>query len=150
MGVNSVSKIFPETKRENYIDREILGKIVFSDKEKLKLLESIIHPLVRNAEKQFLVKYKDDLAVVLEIPLLFEKGSVTKCDFILVTHAPDELRQKRAMARSGMTNEKYQFINKLQISVDEKIKRADFVIYTDKTENEIMTQIINFKNKHLL
>ena len=132
--VEPIAKLFPEAVRDGAVDRAALGAIVLSDADKLKRLEAVVHPLVREAQTQFL---QDSAAagaalVVLDIPLLFETGGDAKVDKTLVVTAPAEVQRARVLARPGMTEEKFNAIRAKQMPEDEKRARADFIIETDK------------------
>jgi len=129
-GVKRVAEIFPVVHANNAIDRKKLGDIVFKDKKKLQLLEKILHPLVRKAEKRFLQKaqgQKKKIAV-LDIPLLFEKGFAKVCDYTIVVVAPHFVQKHRVMRRRHMNHEKFTQIIASQMPQAKKMRLADFVI----------------------
>ncbi|MDX2027092.1 MAG: dephospho-CoA kinase [Alphaproteobacteria bacterium] len=133
-GVKPVAKLFPETLRRGAIDRKQLGRIVFSQPQKLKKLERILHPLVQGIERDFLRKARQGKvrAVILEIPLLFETGAEKRCDAVLCVNAPPQVQKARVMARPGMTEARFKAILKRQMSYGQKCKKADYVIPTGK------------------
>ena len=115
------------------IDRKKLGGHVFAMPADRKILESILHPLVRQHRDQFL---QDQRAlgcqiVVLDVPLLFETGGDTSCDYVIVVYAAEDTIRQRALSRPGMTEEKLAGILATQMPASEKCKRADFVLNTD-------------------
>ena len=115
------------------IDRKKLGSHVFATPADRKILESILHPLVRQHRDQFL---QDQRAlgrqiVVLDVPLLFETGGDTSCDYVIVVYAAEDTIRQRALSRSGMTEEKLAGILATQMPASEKCQRADFVLNTD-------------------
>jgi len=114
------------------IDRQALGRIVFKDKEALKRLEAIVHPLVRQDERAFLARARRARAklVVLDIPLLFEARGGARCDACAVVSAPRFVQRPRVLGRDGMTAEKLDGILRQQLGDAEKRRRADFVIPT--------------------
>ncbi len=130
--VKKVAKIFPEAVRDDAIDRRILGKLVFGDREKLKALENILHPLVHKAEQNFLRAARREKCpmAVLEIPLLFETGAEKRCDVTLCVTAPKAVQRARVLHRKGMTAEKYKAIVAHQMPDAEKRRRADYVVPT--------------------
>jgi len=138
-----VEKEFPESYNEGAIDRKILGAIVFNDSKKRTLLESIIHPLVEQVRNNFLEKAKKDKVkvVVLEIPLLFETEAEKKCDVVVVTTVDSYTQRMRAMQREGMTEQKFDAVNKLQMDSDKKAKRANFVIDTGVSEFAVFREV---------
>ena len=114
------------------IDRKILGKIVFADCEKRKILEKILHPRVWELEEKFVAKQQclGAKLVVLDIPLLFETGAEKRMDYTVAVTAPKFIQRRRVLARAGMTPEKFEQIAKSQMPDLEKCKRADFVVPT--------------------
>ena len=129
------SEICPEAVTETGIDRQILGEKVFSDPSKLAKLESLLHPLVREAQTEFLIKAKNNLgkSTVFEVPLLFENKREQFYDFVIVTTVPKAIQKERALARKNMTEEKLNAIIAKQMPDAVKIKKADFVVNTGKT-----------------
>ena len=69
--------------------------------------------------------------MVLDVPLLFETGGDTLCDYVVVVHAGEDTIWRRALARPGMTENKLAGILKTQMPDSEKCQPADFVLDTD-------------------
>ncbi len=128
--VAAIERAFPNTTGAGGVDREALGTRVFGDAEALERLEAIVHPAVRAARAEFLRRHADRPLVVLDIPLLFEKGGVEEVDAVLVVSAPPEIQQARVLARPGMTAERFAQVQALQTPDAEKRTRADYVIDT--------------------
>jgi dephospho-CoA kinase len=141
--VKPVRDVFPEVYCEGEIDRAALGKIVFKDADKRQVLEKIIHPLVDKRRKDFLKKAKADKikVVVLEIPLLFETERESLCDYVVVTTVDAYTQEKRALERDGMTREKFNAVNKLQMESKQKVKKADFVLDTGLSEFAVFREV---------
>lgn len=115
------------------IDRKKLGNHVFEHPQDLKILESILHPMVRQHRDQFLTDHRrlGSKIVVLDVPLLFETGGDVLCDYVVVVHAGEDTIRRRALARPGMTENILAGILKTQMPASEKCQRADFVLDTD-------------------
>jgi dephospho-CoA kinase len=130
-----VEALFPAVSRNGKIDRAELARRVLGDPDKLKALESAVHPLVRARIARFLKEAESTSAAlaVVDIPLLFESGFDYGLDRVAVTAAEPATFRKRALARPGMTVEKLDAILARQMPQDEKLKRADYVIYTEKS-----------------
>jgi len=128
--VDKIGEIFPGCVRCGTLDRECLAQIVLSDRDKLALLESLVHPAVLEARKVFSAAHPDVAALVFEIPLLFETGGETEFDKVVVVSAPKDVQRTRVLARTGMTAAKLDAILARQTPDDEKRRRADFVIDT--------------------
>lgn len=121
-----IKQIFGTNKREE------LAMTVFSDKNKLKKLEDIIHPLIRQEIISFFDKNCHEKIVFASVPLLFEAGFEDLFDKIIFVFAPDEVRLKRLIERNSYTRDYAMLRINSQQSQEEKIKRADFVINNDK------------------
>ena len=115
------------------IDRKKLGNHVFEHPQDRKILESILHPMVRQHRDQFLADHRrsGSKIVVLDVPLLFETGGDALCDYVVVVHSDEDTIWRRALARPGMTKNKLAGILKTQMPASEKCQRADFVLDTD-------------------
>lgn len=136
------------------IDRKKLGEIVFSDPEKRKILEGILHPIIREeSENRYreIERQNPCTKVIFEIPLLFEAAQEVRFDVIIVVYAPREVQIKRLMERDGFT---YEYAMKRlvsQIDIEEKVKKAHYVIdnskdleYTKKQVLEIASILKSF------
>ncbi|MGB7405215.1 MAG: dephospho-CoA kinase [Pacificimonas sp.] len=130
----AIEDAFPGTTGPDGLDRAALGKAVFSDRAALKRLERIMHPLVGEVQARFLrtARYQRQPYVILDIPLLFEKGGWRRVDASVVVSAPAHIQAARVMARSGMTTEKLAAIRATQMPDAEKRARADFIVETGR------------------
>lgn len=128
--VAPVEAAFPGVARDGVIDRAALGARVLGDAEAMKRLEAIVHPLVRNAEREFLAAARNKGAhlVVLDIPLLYETGGEKRCDGVAVVSAPAAVQRERVLARPGMDEARFAAILARQLPDVEKRARAHFVI----------------------
>jgi dephospho-CoA kinase len=91
--------------RAQVFDRQALGARVFGNKDALRKLEAIVHPLVGQRQRAFLKRAarRGEKLVVLDIPLLFEGAGERRVDATLVVSAPAFLQRRRVMARPGMS-----------------------------------------------
>jgi dephospho-CoA kinase len=126
----SIEAMFPGTTGPAGVDRQALGRIVLHDKAALARLERLIHPQVAQMQRRFIRRHRAHRLVVLDIPLLFEKGGWRRVDHIAVASAPAWKQRARVLARPGMTAARLAVIRGLQIPDAEKRARADFVIET--------------------
>lgn len=129
-----VGTAFPQAIVDGIVDRNRLSAAVLGDPVALKRLEAIVHPLVREAEMEFLARHRaaGTPLVVLDIPLLFEVGAEGRVDRIVVVSAPADVQRARVLARPGMTVEKFEAILAKQMPDAEKRARADFVVDTGR------------------
>jgi dephospho-CoA kinase len=109
------------------IDRKKLAEIVFNHPEKLKELNKIIHPLVKNHFDYWVKKQKSPF-VIKEAAILFESGSYKYCDQIITVIASEETRIKRVMARDNSTKEAVLDRIKNQWTDSQRTSKSDYVI----------------------
>ena len=157
LAVKLIGTEFPESKVKKsgfeYIDRNILGRMIFDNVDLLRRLESIIHPLVHDSRKQFLAIAKQQRCslVILDIPLLFETAGDLACDATVVASAPEFVQKARVLRRKNMTEEKFKSILKHQMSDLEKCRRADFVVKTGQSyrfSHKIVGDIVRELSAH--
>ena len=127
---------------DNAVDKKALGKIVFESKDKLTLLNSIVHPLVISACEE-----KAIIPSVLDAPQLFEANAQNKCYKIVSVIAPYELRLERIMSRDGITKDDAEKRMKSQFSEQYFIDNSDYVINNDGQDitiqiNNILEEIL--------
>ena len=125
-----VSVAFPNVIINGEIDRKALGRIVFQDIKKRRLLESIMHPLVRQSSDAFvaLCRKRREKLCILDIPLLFETGRDQDMHQIICTTAPAWIQKRRVLSRAGMTEEKFKQIKNAQIPDLYKRLQSDYII----------------------
>lgn len=128
--VRQIEAQFPGTTGQSGVDRTALAEAVLGESEKLQRLEALIHPAVAREREAFLARHAAAPLVVLDIPLLFEKGGWDKVDKVAVVSAPADVQRARVLARPGMSEAKFERILALQMPDEEKRARADFVIPT--------------------
>ena len=126
----AIEAAFPGTIAGGKVDRLKLAERVLGDKAALRQLESIVHPLVREAEARFLAEAERNGApvAVLDIPLLFETGGQERVDAVVTVSAPAEVQRERLLQRAGMTEEKLEALIANQLADAEKRRHADFVV----------------------
>jgi dephospho-CoA kinase len=128
-----IEKAFPGTVIDGAVDRARLGAAVLDKPERMKQLEAIVHPLVREEEESFLKRVAALSPVaVLDIPLLFETGGEARCDAVLVVTAPAAVQRDRVLARPGMTEAKFHAILARQMRDEDKRARAHFLVDTSR------------------
>jgi dephospho-CoA kinase len=152
--IDKVKKNFPESFVDQKIERKILGKIVFANQQKLKILEKILHTQVRKNFAEFLKncrKKKTEL-VVLNIPLLLENKAY-KCDKVIAIVTSKAIQKKRFLARAKKNNpkifaaekenlsERFEQIYAKQISNAERKKQADFFLNNSSSKALTTKQI---------
>lgn len=122
-------------------DRNILAKTVFSDKTKLKKLEEIIHPLVRQDIQDFFAVNNSEKAVFASVPLLFEAGFEDLFDKIIFVSAPYNVRLERLIKRNGYNFDYAKLRLDSQSDEKSKIPRCDCTIVNDSTFEELERRV---------
>ena len=137
--VEEIEAAFTGVTREGQVDRKLLAEQVSGHPERLRRLESVVHPMVVNAEIDFLREQERNGArmAVLEIPLLFETGAEKRVDVTIVVSAPSRVQRERVLTRPGMTVEKLEHLLARQLSDKERRARADFVIISGTSLKEM-------------
>jgi dephospho-CoA kinase len=134
--VAQIEEHFPGTTGPDGVNRTALAEAVLGESDKLQRLEALIHPAVARERETFLAEHRNAPLVVLDIPLLFEKGGWDRVDRIAVVSAPADVQRQRVLARPGMNAAKFERILSLQLPDAEKRARADFVIPTGGSFDE--------------
>jgi dephospho-CoA kinase len=125
------------------IDRQKLAAIVFSQPEELKIFNAIVHPrMYKIAEKQIEEFRRQGVKViVLDAPILFETNWTPLVDEVWVVVADEPHVIGRATARSGLNAEQIKSRIRAQMSNEDRIKRADAVIYNNGTAEELREKV---------
>lgn len=130
-------------KEDGTINRKALGDIVFSDEEKLALLNNITHPkIIRRIEEMIQAEGNNNKIIIIDAALLIELGMQNMVDEVWVVHVDEKTQIERLLKREGITKE--QALDRIysQISNEEKIKYADKVIDNNGTFEEAKQQVI--------
>jgi dephospho-CoA kinase len=138
-----IEAVFPGTTANGKVDRNKLAARVVAQPGDFKKLETLVHPLVRQAEQRFLAEaeQRGAPAAVLDIPLLYETGAEKRCDAVVVVSAPPDLQRQRAFDRPGMTEQRFAAIIAKQMPDAEKRRRADFVVDSSKGLDAARAQV---------
>lgn len=139
--VAAIAARFPGTVGDKGVDRAKLGAVVLANRAELAALEAIMHPLVMRAQLRFLRRHCSQPLVVLDIPLLFEKGGWRRVGAIAVVSAPGWVQRRRVLARPGMTEAKLRAIRRLQTPDRVKRARADFLIDSGRSKATMRARI---------
>mgnify|MGYP006184230795 CR=1 FL=1 len=119
--------------KDGQLNRKHLSSIVFADKEKLELLNSLVHPVTIADAKEWFSKQTAPY-VIKEAALLFESGTADGLDYIIGVTAPATLRIKRVMDRDNVSSDdvKRRMNNQLDDSI--KMKLCDFVLQNNEQQ----------------
>ncbi|WP_139452061.1 dephospho-CoA kinase [Campylobacter armoricus] len=127
------------------IDRKKLGAIVFNDLNAKKKLEDFLHPKIKEKILQKAqILEKKNKAFFIELPLFFENNHYQNLGKSILIYTPKELLLQRLMQRDGLDkNEALKRIN-LQLDMEEKLKKADFVIKNDSSYEKFEKNVLKF------
>lgn len=127
------------------LNRKHIADLVFSDPEKLALLNSFVHPAVFRAMDDWTLK-QNSVYVLKEAALLFESGSYLNNDFNVLVSAPEAMRIARVMKRDNVNADKVRERIQNQMPEGEKRLKADFLVENNETEF-LITQVLTLHQK---
>lgn len=131
--------------KNNDLDRKFLASVVFSNKEKLEMLNSLTHPVtIRDAEEW--MQQQTTPYVIKEAALLFESGAVAHLDVVIGVYAPQHLRVKRVMDRDGLPAEEVMKRISRQIDEEMKMKLCDHIIINNE-QQLVIPQVLELHKK---
>ncbi len=150
-----IAKFGEATYNGDKLNRAYLANLVFTNKENLTFLESIVHPKVNQHFKRW-VKKQTQVYILQENAILFENGSDKHCNYIITVTAPKEMKISRVISRDGTTTEAVENRMNNQWSDQKKIEKSNFNIENidfDKTELQVVkihNQLIRLAKKYEL
>ncbi|MCK9492521.1 MAG: dephospho-CoA kinase [Sulfurimonas sp.] len=141
-----------ETFGEEYIEgskpnRSKLGSLIFSNPEKKRVLEEYLHPKIRDEIEQRSIKQDSfKFPYLIDIPLFFEKNSYDIKDSVVV-YAPQDVQLERYIKRNGYSKEESLKRINSQMSIEEKRKRATWIIDNSKDLKHLQQEVEEFVQK---
>lgn len=131
-GYDIIKTICPDAATGDEVDRKILSAFIMKNPHALKAIETALHPLIRDIEKEFFVQSQKNGAsyIIFDIPLLYEMNASDDMDKVIVVSTSAEIQAQRVMAREDMSQEKFELILSKQLPDAEKRARADFIVDT--------------------
>jgi dephospho-CoA kinase len=123
------------------LDRPAMGTIVFADAEKRRVLESIIHPRVRERGAEIEASAGSDDVVVHDIPLLAETGQAEGFDAVIVVDVPTQTQVARMVELRGMTREDAEARVAAQATREERLKIATHVVDNTGTVEDLRRRV---------
>ncbi len=126
------------------IDRKALRRVVFQDDDLRRKLEGILHPEVQAlaGKAELAARENRKHFLVYEIPLLYEVDSPVRRQADVVVAATKRVQRDRLVERRGLEPEVIEQIFQAQMPIEQKIARADHVIWNDGSESELEEQVI--------
>ena len=125
----------------NEISREKLGKLVFGNDDNLKILNSIIHPKIKELILKLQEEHKDEDLVFLDIALLYEANFVDLVEKVAVVYVDESVQLERLMTRNSLSKEEALKRIESQMSPQEKASLGDFVINNSYNKEDTFQQI---------
>lgn len=130
----SIKNYFGEASYINgKLNREYLAQLVFNDKEKIAILNSIVHPATIH-DAAVWVKNQTSNYIIKEAALIFESSSNKGLDYVIGVKAPLQLRIKRAMSRDNLSEEEVLARINKQMKEEVKLGLCDYIINNDEKE----------------
>ncbi len=132
--------------KDGEVDRKKLGALIFKNRDKKRLLESYLHPLIREEISKRVERLKEeDREFVVDIPLFFESGDgYDKEGGVIVVYAPKKIQLKRLMNRDSLSLEEAKKRIESQMDIDRKKQMADFVIDNSKDLKHLKNEVERF------
>ena len=134
-------KFGDEILENNEINREKLGKLVFGNDDNLKILNSIIHPKIKELILKLQEEHKDEDLVFLDIALLYEANFVDLVEKVAVVYVDEGVQLERLMTRNSLSKEEALKRIESQMSPQEKASLGDFVINNSYRKEDTFQQI---------
>jgi dephospho-CoA kinase len=127
-----IKNSWPTAFRNGKVNRDLLGDQVLGSYEQLEKLEKILYPHLAKAQFRFLKKHQKlkTSVVAIDVPLLFEVGLDSYCQFVFLAEVPYFLRKQRVLKRKHMTEEKFEALESHQLNQSVRRKMADVIIPT--------------------
>lgn len=130
--------------KNDSINRRRLGEIVFANKEKRRLLNSIVHPYVfekADEIKKRIIKNDPEAVIIFDAALLIEAGAYKRMDKVVVVYAKERLQIERLMKRDGLTEVEALRRVKAQMPLKDKVRFADYIINGNRPISEVKGQV---------
>ena len=134
-------KFGDEILENNEISREKLGKLVFGNDDNLKILNSIIHPKIKELILKLQEEHKDENLVFLDIALLYEANFVDLVEKVVVVYVDEKVQLERLMTRNFLSMEEALMRIESQMKAKEKASLGDYVINNSYSKEDTFRQI---------
>ncbi len=135
-----LKKKFPNQITSFPIKKNLLINIILEKEKNLKIINKIVHPIVRLEMRKFLKKNKNKKAVVLDIPLFLENNLNKKDDYLIFINSKiNDIKRKINNRNSNLRLIK--MLRKFQIPIKIKKKKADFIIYNNFRKKKVQNNV---------
>lgn len=135
LGLAMVAEVFSigMLDQDGNLNRQKLAETVFSDAEKRKELEAIVHPIVRRLAADALASLPEDAIAIYTVPLLVEASVDLPFDFVVTVEAPLDKQIERMVKNRGMTHASASARIKAQASSAERANRSDAILNSNQS-----------------
>lgn len=129
----------------NQLDRKALREIIFKNPSDRKIVDGILHPLIRQRSEEGIARYRDQGAayIIYAVPLLVETNQVSRFDRVLLVDVPVELQIERIVSRDNTTRDQAQAIISAQASREERRAIATDIISNDKSVDSVREHVMH-------
>ena len=141
--IEKVERQFPGSTKDGVVNRLALRDILNKDPDKFRDLEQIVHPVTRKYQIIYIKKLIEEgkMGCVLDIPLLFETGGEKYVDVSVVVTASEATQQSRVVLERKVPLEIFNAIKDQQMPDRDKLKKADYIISTDKNIEDTKSEV---------
>lgn len=136
-----VGQVFPKAVEKGRISREKLSSIVFNNKNKLRKLEEIVHPVIISELKKWLEAGHKNKVAVAEVPLLFEKGLAACFDKTVFVKVDRDILLKRLLKKYKLSKSEAEKRLSLYLPAEEKGKRSDFILENNSNLSDLKKEV---------
>ena len=143
--LNIIEKNFPNVFKNGIFNKKELREHVFNNKDELKKLENIIHPLLKQKLKEKIRKNsKNTDFLFIDAALIFEMNWDKYCDYIILADVDKEIQKRRVMIRDNISQKDFEKIIKNQTDNEIKKQKSDFIINTELPDGIVKILLIKF------
>ena len=146
--INDIVNIFGESVYNNgVLNTNLLSSIVFSDPEKIKQLNNLVHPKVAEDFNQWVGKNNNQPILIKEAAILIESGAYLNMDKIILVISKKSNRIKRVSKRDNSDFESIEKRINFQLTDDEKIQYADYIIENNSSLDDLKNEVLRVINE---
>jgi dephospho-CoA kinase len=131
-------------REDGRIDHNRLSDIVFSDTAELRKLTDLMHPMIEERQNGLIETYLSDnkvVAIVLDVPLLYEVGWEKHCDCVVFVFCEDEVRHERIRQSRNWDVEKIKKIENFQLALDKKAEISEYTVVNKSSIPDLAKQV---------
>lgn len=136
-----------ESYSDGALNRQYLSGQVFNNSERIKLLNSLVHPVTLRDAKEWMEKQQSPY-VIKEAALIFESGSQKMLDYVIGVKTPLDIRIGRTMQRDNISFDEVKARINLQMDEEEKMRLCDYIIVNDE-QQMLVPQVLSLHKAFL-